>query len=86
MPLPADPISKEEWQVWKQHRVTRQLIANLVSERQNLLEEWAEGRCPDDREAHKQEGRAQKLKDIILHIIDSFPVVEPIQKEPDSGN
>lgn len=81
-----EPVSKEEWQFWKQNKVTKALVANLIQRRMELLEEWAEGRCPSDLETHKQEGRVQNLKDVIMYIIQDFEVIEPMEKETKSGN
>lgn len=78
-----EPISKEEWQYWKREKVTQALVASLLNRRSEMLEEWAEGRCPTHEETLKQEGRVQAYRDLILYIIQDFEVFD-MEKPSDS--
>lgn len=81
-----NPISKDEWVAWKRDRVTKALVASLVQRRNVALEEWAEGRCADQAEEHRHQGRVQNLKDIIMYIIEDFDYLREEQNGTSTGS
>ena len=79
-----EPVSRDDWQAWKSSKVTKQLVTDLLNERSILMEEWADGRCTDEAELRRQEGRVQKIKDVVMYIIQDFRVLDPQQEKSQS--
>ena len=82
----AEPISKEEWVVWKRDKVTRFLVESLVKRRNQLVEDWADARLTSVEDEHRQQGRVQNLQDIVMYIINDFEHIPEGNNDSQSGS
>ena len=69
------PVSKEEWVQWKAGKVTQRLVHALAYKRMGMLEEWADGRCSDQKHEAIVQGHIQAYKDVIEYILKDFDFV-----------
>ena len=82
----VEQVSKEQWVSWKQDPVTRFLVHSLVKRRNELVEDWAEGRLTSIEEEHRQQGRVQNLQDIVLYLIQDFDYIKEEKNDGQSGS
>jgi len=70
MELPE--VEKELWAQWKQHPVTKRLIAGLMNKREVIKEALVEGSYTGDEERLIGIGQAQALRDAVMYAIEDF--------------
>lgn len=63
-------ITKSQWSDWKQHPVTKELVKALYEKREEIKENIAEEKYPED--LPKWIGYAQCLKDEISFIVEDW--------------
>jgi hypothetical protein len=62
-------ITKSEWYEWKHDKITQALLELLKVNRQGKLEEWADGKCGSDYDAHITMGQCQGIQDVLNLIL-----------------
>lgn len=72
-----EEIRKSDWVQWKNDRVTRALVADLIEKRELLKEGFAEDEMGGDtNKMFHTQGRLVALKDTILYITQNFAYIE----------
>lgn len=74
-------VGKEEWEFWKQSKVTKEFVKALYFKREILKEGIVESSYSTREEELKVVGRCQALKDTIDYILHDFEVIEEEIKE-----
>lgn len=63
-------LSDGEWGDWFASPCTQQFLSELQEVRQELMEDWANGRFPDVETSSKALGGAQMVAQIVGQIMD----------------
>lgn len=73
--MPRDPVSKDEYNEWRNNRVTKAFLEELFETREQLKEDLVEMKNSTDQDRFVTIGRCQALKDAIDHAIFEFDYI-----------
>jgi hypothetical protein len=76
------PVSKEDWVDWRQHKVTQRFLRAMQQKREMLKEGLAENQSGSEREDCITMGRTQALKDVIIYAVREFEYDNQSEDDP----
>lgn len=69
-------VSKEEWVLWRNSKVTQEFFHRVTTNRETIKEGIADGQAETEKELYITIGRCQGMKDVLLYGLRDFDVID----------